>query len=103
MLHITCDQCGKEITTSEHTRFVVKMEVYAAHDPSEVTEADLDEDHLETISDLLQDVEDGLTDPDHDAPRYKKFRYDLCAECHQKFVHDPLGRATEKKFNFSEN
>lgn len=98
MLHITCDICGKEITLGDDHRYVVKMEVFAAHDPAEITEADLDEDHMEAVSQLLRD-EDNLADP---APRYKNFRYDLCPECHKKFVRDPLGKEAQK-FDFSEN
>src|SRR5438105_6235885 len=93
MLHITCDVCGKELTQGDDDRYVVKVEVFAAHDPLAITEADLDEDHLEAVSQLLRAEEDtGLTDPDLAAPQYKNFRYDLCPECHKKFVRDPLGK-----------
>src|SRR5436190_1140771 len=68
MLHITCDLCGKEILPGEDHRFVVKMEVFAAHDPAEITEADLDEDHMEAVSKLLEEMEDNLTDTDDLAP-----------------------------------
>ena len=40
-------------------RYVVKIEVLApAHDPAEITEADLEEDHMEAVSELLQEMED---------------------------------------------
>src|SRR5437763_13072741 len=104
MLHITCDVCGKELTQGDDHRYVVKVEVFAAHDPLAITEAHLDEDHLEAVSQLLRAEEDtGLTDPDLAAPQYKNFRYDLCPECHKKFVRDPLGKEAAQKFDFSEN
>lgn len=104
MLHITCDVCGKELTSGENDqRYVVKMEVYAAHDPAVLTEADLDEDHMEAISELLREEEDPLADPDLNSPQQKSFRYDLCPHCHKKFVRDPLGRDAAQKFDFSEN
>jgi hypothetical protein len=81
---------------------VVKIEAYAAHDPAEITEADLDEDHMEAVSELLRDMEETVGGPEMVAP-YKNFRYDLCPECHQKFVRDPLGKETAQKFDFSEN
>jgi hypothetical protein len=102
MLHITCDLCGKEILPGEDSRYVVKLEVYAAHDPTEITDADLDEDHMEAVSQLLRDMEDNLEDSEL-APAYKKFRYDLCPECQKKFVRDPLGKEAAQKFDFSEN
>lgn len=103
MLHITCDLCGKKMLPGVSHRYVVKMEVYAAHDPAEITEADLDDDHMEEVSQVLRDEEECLIDPDDVAPRYKNMRYDLCPCCHQKFLNDPLGKEAAQKFDFSEN
>ena len=103
MMHITCDICGKEITSAEDHRYVVKIEVFAAHDPAELTEADLDDDHMEVVSQLLHEAEDAIPDPDQTAPAYKNFRYDLCPDCQKKFVRDPLSKETAQKFDFSEN
>ncbi len=103
MLHITCDLCGREILPGVHHRYVVKMEVFAAHDPAEITEADLDDDHMEAVAQLIREEEDNLIDPEAVAPRYKNLRYDLCPHCHQKFLSDPLGRDAAQKFDFSEN
>jgi hypothetical protein len=102
MLHVTCDLCGKQFRPGDDCHYVVKIEAYAAHDPTELTEADLDEDHMEAVSQLLQDLEDNLAS--HDLPEpCKNFRYDMCADCHRKFVRDPLGKETAQKFDFSEN
>jgi hypothetical protein len=98
MLHFSCDLCGKDLLAVADNRYVVKMEVYAAHDPAELIEEDLDADHLEEISQILAD-ENGDCEP---APAYKKLRYDLCSACHKRFLADPLGREAQK-FDFSEN
>ncbi len=103
MLHVTCDLCGKELRPGEHHHHVVKIEVYAAQDPREITEADLDEDHMEAVSQLLQDMEENLASPDDLDPANQNFRFDLCPECRKKFVRDPLGREAAQKFDFSEN
>ena len=42
MLHVTCDLCGKKLHPGEDPHFVVKVEVFAAHDPAGLTEDDLD-------------------------------------------------------------
>ena len=102
MLHVTCDLCGKQLQPGDDCHYVVKMEVFAAHDPAELTEADLDADHLEAVSQLLREMEDNVIDPDADQPSYKHFRYDLCIDCHKKFVRDPLSKEAAK-FDFSEN
>ena len=102
MLHVTCDLCGKKLEAGEDHHFVVKIEAFAAHDPAELTEADLDEDHMEEVSQLLRDMEENDTDVDV-APSCKSFRYDLCSECHTRFVRDPLGKDVAQKFHFSKN
>jgi len=103
MLHVTCDLCQKQLSAGHDCRYVVKIEVFAAHDPCQITEADLDEDHMEAVSQLLHDEGDNLADPDLTAPTYKNFRFDLCPECHKKFLRDPLSREAAQKFDFSEN
>jgi hypothetical protein len=102
MQHITCDLCGKELRPGEDHRYVVKIEAYAAHDPAEITEADLDEDHMEALSQTLRELEENEASPELTEP-YKNFRYDLCGECHKRFVQNPLAKETAQKFDFSEN
>src|SRR5262249_6321381 len=102
MVHVTCDLCGKGLRPGEDQRFVVKIEAYAAHDPTELTEADLDEDHIEAIGEMLRDLEDTDTEPEVVAA-HKAFRYDLCPECHKKFVQNPLAKEQVQKFDFSKN
>jgi hypothetical protein len=101
MLHVTCDLCGKTLRPGDDPHYVVKIEAYATHDPSEITSADLDEDHMEAIGQLLRDTDENAS-PDIAAP-YQSFRYDLCPDCHEKFVRDPLSKETAQKFDFSEN
>src|SRR5260370_15420535 len=76
MLHVTCDLCGKELRPGEDHHFVVKVEVFAAHDPTALTEADLDEDHMEAFGELLREAEDPLAG-DPLPPACQQMRYDL--------------------------
>ena len=99
MLHFTCDHCGKELRQGED-RYVVKIEVFAAHDPAEITEDDLEEDHMEAVSQILQELEEGGCEVE---PATKHFRYDLCDSCRNKYTRDPLNKDTAQKFHFSEN
>jgi len=99
MLHFSCDLCGKDLTDGRDSRYVVRMEVYAAADPAQLTDADLSDDQLEAVGQLLRDGDDADLEP---APAYKKLQYDLCPGCHKKFLADPLNRETHK-FDFSEN
>jgi hypothetical protein len=102
MVHFTCDLCGKDLTASGDPRYVVKIAAYAGFDPNEITEGDLDDDHMEAVSQLLQ-RDEGTSPQDLEAHVYKGFRFDLCSECHCRFLKDPLGKELLRSFDFSKN
>ena len=100
MVHYTCDLCGKELRAGAEARYILKIETSAAQDPAELTAADLEDDHLEVIGAMLQEMEDGET---ADLPATnKKLQYDLCADCHQRYLRDPLGKK-QPTIVFNEN
>ena len=101
MLHVTCDLCGKKLRPGED-HYVVKIEVFAGHDPAELTEADLEEDHMEAVSQLIRQMEAGEC-PDELSPTSHHLRYDLCPECRKRYLRDPLSKDAAGKFDFSEN
>ena len=102
MVHFTCDLCGKDLTATGDSRFVVKIEAYAGFDPTLISGTDLDDDPMEVVSQLLQ-RDEGLTSEEIEAQTRKGFRFDLCPHCHKKFLRDPLGRESALSFDFSKN
>jgi hypothetical protein len=58
---------------------------------------------MEALSEILQEEGGELEDPDIAEPAYKHLRYDLCPECHKRFLRDPLGKDLAQKFDFSKN
>lgn len=103
MVHFTCDLCGKDLTATGDSRFVVKIEAFAGFDPNQITEDDLDDDHMEEVAAILRHEADCLHPEDLDASSFKGFRYDLCSACHRRFIKDPLNRDLLRSLNFSEN
>jgi hypothetical protein len=101
MIHYSCD-CCKRVLDPADLRYVVKMEVYAAFDPSATDELDEDRDHLQEIQEILQHSED-VSDPQIGNDVYEQLRFDLCTECRKKFIKNPLGRELSKQFEFSKN
>jgi hypothetical protein len=101
MLHITCDHCGRSLEASE-ARFVVRVEIFAAHEPGALTEADFDVDHLEAVSQNLEALEEaGYPEPADRGTH--QLRFDLCLGCRKRYQRDPLGKDTAQKLHFSEN
>jgi hypothetical protein len=101
MIRYTCDLCKRELEPGEDLRYVVKIEIYAAFDPVVVDEED-DRDHLQEIQDYLERLEDADSDRLGDEV-YQRLSFDLCPECHKKFIRHPLGRENAKVLDFSEN
>jgi hypothetical protein len=101
MVHITCDLCGKELRPGED-HYVLKIELFAAQEPAPLTEADLDEDHMEAVSELLQQMDES-DEPEVPEPSCKNFRYDLCPSCQKRVARNPLKLETTQKLHFSEN
>ncbi len=102
MIRYSCDLCGRELDPQDDLRYVVKIEVYAAFDPTATDGEDDDRDHLEEIQDILERMEDSASDQIGDDV-YQQLRFDLCPDCRKKFVKNPLGRETAKAFGFSSN
>jgi hypothetical protein len=102
VIHFTCDLCGKRLNAGEDSRFVVKVEVYAAYDPMEITSEEMEEDRQEEIGDLLDEMAD-MEAEDLEDQVYKAFRYDLCAECHAAYLKDPLGKSVGLRARFGHN
>jgi hypothetical protein len=101
MIHYSCDLCKCELDPTQDVAYVIRMEVYPA--PCQAgAEIDNDRDHLEDIHEVLERFEE--FDADGELPEsdtYKTRRYDLCADCCRKFLHEPLGRRGAPKFDFS--
>ena len=82
-------------------RYIVQMAVGLAADASDPGPADLDQDQIESMAELLAELEaSGGTAPE---PTSRTMEYDLCGGCHRKFVADPLGRDAVRKLEFSTN
>lgn len=101
MIHFTCDCCQQPIDVEIDQRYVVRMEVYAALDTLE-EEIDSDRDHLQELQDILESLDDS-GEGQLDEQVYRHVRFDLCSECRNRFVKNPLGRAMSQQLNFSKN
>ena len=98
MMHFSCDFCGKNLAAESSNRFIVKMKAYAAKDPAELTDEDLDDDQVEEMARMLNEQDDDDAPP---LPRCQKMRFDLCGGCYREFLGKPLGRESVGKFPFT--
>ncbi len=101
MIHFTCDCCKRSIDLDCEVRYIVRMEIYAAIEASDGS-VDEERDYLDEIEAVLERIDE--TDDIEDASdMYKQVRYDLCGDCRNKFLRNPLGRSTVAALDFSKN
>ena len=101
MIHFSCDACGSMLGEE---RFSVTVEIKAEFDPCELTEADLDADHLAQIAaELEAQTISGEPSQVSEKPRRQKMKFDLCPACQARYAADPLGREALRRWNFSKN
>jgi len=89
MNHLICDICGQELLQSRGLRYEVCIEVQAAYDPLNLSEDDLSRDLRAEIARVLQQLENvSLAEAQNQV--YRRFEFDLCPGCQQKYVRNPL-------------
>jgi hypothetical protein len=104
MIHFSCDRCGRRISSDEEARYVVRIEVEVVLDSSHLEAFDEDDrDHLLEIHELLEQADD-LAEPLMGSGGSERQRFDLCEECHAKYLRNPLGKEIAlKQMDFSQN
>jgi len=87
--YYSCDMCGSRILPKD-LRYVLKMNIFAAYDALEIDPSDLEKDYKDEIRRLIDEMEN--MDPKQlEEDVFKKFTFDVCRQCHKKFIKDPLG------------
>jgi len=89
--NVTCDMCGKMLLEDENTRYIVRIEVFAAYDTMELTTDQVGRDPSEEMARLL-DVMECMDPQELEDQVYKSFRFDLCPACQRKYLANPLPR-----------
>lgn len=85
MIPLTCDVCGKTLLLDEEVRYIVNIEVFAAYDPMEITDADLKRDLEKELRDLVKRMETMDPEKAQDSV-YRRFRFHLCPACQKEYL-----------------
>ena len=91
MIRYRCDGCGQDLARDGSNHYIVKIEAFAAAGRLEFTREDLEKDHEGEMQRLLAQAEHRSPDELEDQV-YRSFRYDLCPECHKRFLRNPLSK-----------
>jgi hypothetical protein len=96
MAGFCCDLCGKPLLVDEDVRYIVRIEVFAAYDPMELTSCDIEQDHLREIRELTERM--AAMDPKElEDQVYQRMTFDLCPVCRKTYVKEPLPKPRNKE------
>ena len=101
MIHYSCDRCQRLIETDDELRYTVHIEVNAQLGEN-VFQQDEERDHLLELHEILERHDD-QENPLISDEVYGSRRYDLCSDCYQAFIQNPLGQDVPKAIGFSPN
>ncbi len=88
---LVCDRCGETLLLDSDVRYRVKIEVFAAYDPLEISKNDLQQNIEGKMEKLIRQME--KMDPEELQDQvHRSFEYDLCPDCQRDFLRDPLGK-----------
>ena len=96
MYGLYCDGCGAPLLVDSNVRYVTKIEVFAAYDPLEITEADLAEAGEKAWREVVAECK-GKSAAELEAEVYLQMRYDLCPVCRRAYVQDPLNVLKDRR------
>ncbi len=89
MIRYECDKCGAKLGANDPRRFIVKIEVYAAAGPLDLSEED-GQSPAGDVSEIVAEL--ARADPDDVEDQvYRCFRLDLCDDCRKALIARPLG------------
>lgn len=86
MIHYTCDRCHRAINREEELRFEVTIVTEVKFDGADGAGASGNNELLDEINAMLGQVVDSANQE-----LFCTRRYDLCSECYQEYVGNPLG------------
>lgn len=89
MIRYECDRCGTKLAANDPKRYLVKIEVYAAAGPVEISAEEF-EDTRRAIDDVLRQL--AKADPNEiEDQTYRCLKFDLCDACRKLLLARPLG------------
>jgi len=89
-MKLTCDRCGKILLVDEDVRYKVRIEIFAAYDPMEVTRDDLARDNRDEMLRLVRALAGQDPERVQDSV-HRSMEFEICPACQREYLVDPLG------------
>lgn len=105
MVHYSCDLCGRSLNPEADRRYEVRLEIWpklACCDHGSFADHAIDDD-MDPLEIIEQIIESEGPEAIEEPVSPTCLKYDLCEDCHKKFIADPLGRKPLSNIHFSAN
>lgn len=89
MIRYRCDGCGLDLERDGSNHYILKMEAFAAAGRLDFSREEVERDHEAEMKRLIAELEKRSPDELEDQV-YRNLRFDLCPECHRRFLASPL-------------
>ena len=100
MIHHSCDRCRRSIDSRNEIRYVVQIEAHAAVDSMDL-EFD-GQQHMDELKQILENLDEDQCD-ELRSEAFQSRHYDLCHECYNQYIRDPLQCGRPVQMGFSRN
>lgn len=101
MIHYSCDRCRRTIEPAEELRYSVNIKIEVNLDTLNF-ESEEDRDHLTELNEILERLDESERQEICQSA-YRTRKFDLCPECHRKYIQNPLAIDNAVKLGFSQN
>jgi len=97
MVHYTCDMCGRSIGQADTARYRVYVEIEEHAAGEEEPEYEDRYDQFDALAQYEQ------PEPPAEDQLYRSFKFDLCPECVEAYVREPLPKSVRNRAFFNGN
>jgi hypothetical protein len=99
MIHYTCDICGKPINSETDERFRVLVDIEQMR-PGE-DDSDLESEFSEEFDDFDFELNGVHTEKGEEL--FHSYKFDLCRNCAETYMNDPLAKKVSRRVRFMDN
>ena len=101
MIHYSCDRCQRPIHPAEELRYCVSIEIQVAID-SAVQSPQGEQEGINELNEIFEQLDEGERAEVYEKA-YQLHQFDLCSDCHDDYISNPLPAEGKTTVSFSEN
>ena len=103
MIHYTCDRCHRTIDADVEMRYSLDVQINPVGESDREYAIDPDADHLLELHEMLEQMDEAEEVQGSSICHCGQQHFDLCRDCFNAYMRNPLARDFPVSIGFSEN